>query len=113
MTVDRIAMVFSLVGTAFKGLVVLLWRLWRFPQLLALATTYDPGGVWFADKLIVLFFDQRRLAPTTAEAVTYEVLLVVGFGIECLLVGAIVGWIARLSSRRRSPEDEGKNFGRA
>jgi hypothetical protein len=91
----RLPAVFLVGGMALKGLLVIAWRLSKAPALLALLTTYDPAGFWFAEKTRALLFDQRRIAPTPAEAVTFEVLLIVGFGIECLIVGLVIFWILR------------------
>jgi hypothetical protein len=86
-------------GLGLKGLLVLLWRLFKLPGLLGLLTTYDPAAFWFAENAKGLFFDQRRFAPTPAESVTFELLLILGFGIECLVVGFIISWFLRKPRR--------------
>ena len=42
-----------------------------------------------------LFFDPKRIAPGAGEAQMFEILLVVGFGVECLLIGLTVRWFRR------------------
>lgn len=97
----RLLAVFLIGGMVVKGLLVIAWRLSKAPALLAVLTTYDPAGFWFAEKTTALLFDQRRIAPTPAETVTFEMLLIVGFSIECLLVGLAIFWILR---RSRPPQ---------
>jgi hypothetical protein len=97
----RLPAVFLVGGMALKGLLVIAWRLSKAPALLALLTTYDPAGFWFAERTTALLFDHRRIAPTPVEAATFEVLLIVGFGIECLIAGLVISWILR---RPRPPQ---------
>lgn len=85
---------------------VLVWRLFQPPIALGLLTTYDPAVFWFAENAKGLFFDQRRFAPTPAEMVTFELLLILGFGIECLVVGLLVSWFLRRPRRQRHVQSE-------
>lgn len=91
----RLPAVFFFGGMVLKGLLVVAWRLSKAPALLGLLTTYDPVGFWFAERTTALLFDQRRIAPTSMEALTFELLLILGFGLECLIVGLIIFWIVR------------------
>lgn len=93
-------------GLLVKALLVILWRVTRGPELMALLTTYDPGAFTFAEKGAALFFDQRRIAPTPGESALFEVLLVIGFGIECFLVGLLVRWFLQ-----RDQSQRGREFG--
>lgn len=104
MNIKRLPMAFLVVGLVFKTLLVFLWRLWKFPGLLNLLIYYDPGAFHFAEKMAGLFFDQRRLVPTLGESVLFEIFLVIGFGIECLLVGFLLRWLLRRFLGRRGDE---------
>jgi hypothetical protein len=95
MNINRLPIAFLVVGLAFKALLVLLWRLWRLPVLPNLLVYYDPGAFYFAEKMTRLFFDARRLAPPPGEALLFEVFLVIGFGIECLVIGFVLQWVLR------------------
>jgi uncharacterized membrane protein AbrB (regulator of aidB expression) len=95
MSIKRLPVAFLLGGLALKTAVLLFWRLWQTPTLLKLAIYYDPGAFHFAEKAAGLLFDQRRLAPTPGEAVLFDVFLVIGFGVECLLVGFLLLWLFR------------------
>ena len=101
MNIKRLPVAFLLGGLALKTAVLLFWRLWQTPALLKLAIYYDPGAFHFAEKAAGLFFDQRRLAPTAGESILFEVFLVIGFGLECLVLGFIIQWVLR---RFRSPQ---------
>lgn len=92
---NRLPIAFLIAGVALKGLLVLTWRLFRSPELLDVLTIYDPGAFWFAEKASTLLFGERRIAPTFAESGTFESLLVIGFGIECFVVGLIICWFLR------------------
>jgi hypothetical protein len=95
MNIKRLPIAFLVVGLVFKTLLVFLWRLWKFPGVLNLLIYYDPGAFHFAEKMAGLFFDQRRLAPTSGESALFEIFLVIGFGIECLVLGFVVQWVLR------------------
>lgn len=59
------------IGMAAKSLVLLVWRIFHVPELLPFWTTYDPGAFWFAESVSALLFDQRGIAPSTAEAMKF------------------------------------------
>lgn len=101
MTSKWLPAVFLVGGLVMKGLLLAVWKRFNSLALLNLLTTYDPGAFWFAEKTTALLFDQRRIYPTYQEAIAFELLLVVGFGLECLLVGMVVTWFLR---RRRMVE---------
>lgn len=104
MSIKRLPMAFMIGGVVLKTLLVVLCRVFRVPELLRLLTTYDPGAFAFANWGASLFFDQRRIAPGPGEAQIFEILLVVGFGIECLLVGLLVRWFLRRYQGPRAGE---------
>jgi hypothetical protein len=95
MNIKRLPIVFLVVGIALKAMLVLLWRLSQIPAILKLLVYYDPGAFHFAEKMAGLFFDQRRLAPTPAESILFEIFLITGFGIECLAIGFLAQWVLR------------------
>src|SRR5713226_5087224 len=102
MNIRRLPVAFLVVGLALKATLVFLWRLFPIPGILKLLIYYDPGAFHFAERAAKLFFDQRRLAPTPAESILFEVFLVIGFGIECLLIGFVVQWVLRRFGGPRS-----------
>ena len=104
MNIKRLPIAFMIGGLVLKALLVLLWKFFRVPELMGLLTTYDPGAFAFAEKGAGLFFDQRRIAPAPGESALFEVLLVIGFGIECLLVGLLVRWFLRRYQSPRAGE---------
>lgn len=95
MNIRRLPVAFLLIGFVLKTLLVLLWRLWQPAVVLNLLIYYDPGGSYFAENMTSVFFDPRRLAPPPGEAVLFEVFLVIGFAIECLVVGFLFQWLLR------------------
>ena len=105
MNIKRLPIVFLAGGLASKALLVLLWKLWQLPGLFGMLISYDPVAFIFAERVAGVFFDQRRFFPTPGEASLFEVLLVIGFGIECLLVGFMLQWLLRrYKGSRRSEE---------
>jgi hypothetical protein len=90
MDARRLPIVFMIGGFVCKGLLVGLWRLFKIPEVLNLLTTYDPVAFAFAQRGAALFFDTRRIAPTSGESALFEVLLVIAFSVECLLLGFII-----------------------
>lgn len=97
----RLPILFLVAGLAIKGLLVLAWRFSQAPELSNLLTSYDPGAFAFAEKGVALLFDPRRIAPTPGESLAFELLLVLGFGLECMIVGFLCQMFLR--SRRAQP----------
>jgi len=97
----RLPMLFLIAGLAIKGLLVLAWRFSQAPELSKLLTSYDPGALVFAEKGVALLFDPRRIAPTPGESLAFELLLVLGFGLECMIVGFLCQILLRF--RRVEP----------
>ena len=101
MSLLRIPLAFMIGGVVFKSLLILLFEL-SHNTYLGAAIYYDPGGIWFAFKAVSLFFDPRRLEIRMVMA--WELFLVIGFGLECFLVGLIARWfLGRMMPRRGNP----------
>ena len=88
----RLPLAFLFGGLLLKTIMVLAWRSFQPPKLANFLLIYDPGAFAFAERGTALFFDQRRIAPSPGEAVVFEALLVIGFGIECFLLGLLIQW---------------------
>ena len=95
MSIKRLPITFLFGGVAFKALLVFLWKLWHLPLLANVLIYYDPGARYFAEEITRLFFDYGGLTLAPGAPRFYEVVLVIGFGIECLLVGLLAQWVLR------------------
>jgi hypothetical protein len=96
-------MAFLVVGLAFKASLVLIWRHGRFPGLLNLLIYYDPGARYFAERMTRLFFDYGGITFAPGSNTFFDIFLVIGFGIECLLAGFLLRWlIGRFRKTRNS-----------
>jgi hypothetical protein len=104
MSVNRLPVILLAAGVLLKAFAVVLWRVSKIPVLLNLAMRYDPGAFYFAQEGVTLLFDQRRIAPTSQEIAMFEVLLICGFGIECLAVGYCIKWVVEWL-RRVAPRE--------
>lgn len=82
-----------LIGLALKSGLILAWRFFQLPWLLGPLTTYDPGAAFLAATGTHYVFGSRGIAPSPAEAVLFEVLLVTGFSLECFVAGLLVQWL--------------------
>ena len=85
MNIRRLPIAFLVLGLVFKTLLVLLWRYWGYGGLLNLAIYYDPGARYFAEKMTRLFFDYGGITLAPGANAFFDVALVIGFGIECLV----------------------------
>jgi len=95
MNIKRLAIIFLVVGIALKATLVLLWRLSHGPRLLNLLIYYDPGARYFAEGMTRLFFDHGGFTMAPGSPAFFEIFLVVGFGIECLVIGLLAQWVMR------------------
>ena len=94
MNIRRLPIALLATGIVFKTSLVLLWRYHeRFPGLPNLLIYYDPGARYFAEGLTRLFFDYKGITFAPGANTFFEVALVIGFGIECLLAGFLLRWL--------------------
>ena len=85
----RLPMLLLVSGVLLKASLVVGWRIARIETALKIETVYDPLSFWLAPEGVRLGFDQRRIAPSMLESLTFEVLLILGFALQCFLVGMI------------------------
>jgi hypothetical protein len=77
-------------GFAAKGTAVIVYRLVGPPGFGTVLTTYDPLGIHFAETFLPLFFDLRGIAPPAAAPDVFGVLLVIGFAVQCFVLGLVI-----------------------
>lgn len=99
--VNRLPITLLFVGLLFKTALVVLFRVWHAALVLRLALYYDPGAWQFAEKMTNLFISHE---PTRRDAAVFDISLVIGFGIECFLIGLALRWLVQLI-RSRSTVD--------
>jgi hypothetical protein len=99
MTIKRLPTILFAVGIALKAVEVILWRYFQPSLIYSLAVTYDPLAFWFANATIARIFDQWRIFPELLKPTLFDLLQIIGFGLECLIVGFMVqmlrGWFRR------------------
>jgi hypothetical protein len=93
MNFKRLPILFLVVGIALKAMLVLIWRLSHIPAVLKLLIKYDPAAHRFAEEMTRLFFYHGGFTFAPGAPMSFEVFLVIGFGIECLLLGFVVQWV--------------------
>jgi len=77
-------------GVLLKASLVVGWRIARNETAFKIATVYDPVSFWLAELGVRLGFDQRRIAPSPLESLTFEMLLILGFALQCFVLGMIL-----------------------
>jgi hypothetical protein len=92
----RMPLIMMAGGFAAKGAAVIVYRLVGPTGLAALLMTYDPLGWHFAETVLPLFFDLRGIAPPAAAPAVFEGLLVIGFAVQCFIVGLAISEGRRL-----------------
>ncbi len=105
----RLPIAFGASGAVLKALMLVIWRATQSVSVFRLLTVYDPASFWLAETGVGLLFGDRRIAPSGAEALTFELLLVLGFSLQCFVLGVIVQWLLRTlkHDRRTSTSVEG------
>ncbi len=87
------------IGVCFKTILILWWHVFRSGVALGLLTKYDPLALAFANWGYSLIYGSRGIWPGGfASSEVFEILLVLGFGIECVTLVAILGVALDLSS---------------
>ncbi len=102
MNIARLPAILSIGGMGIKVLLILLWRIFQMPELLPFWSVYDPGALWFAERVSALLFEQRGIAPSSGEAMLFGPLLVVGLGLECFAAGVLIRMVVRWIQERKS-----------
>ena len=104
MNIKRLPIVFLAVGIVLKATLVILWRLSQIPGILKLLVYYDPGAHHFAEGMTRLFFYHGGFTLAPGAPMSFEIFLVIGFGIECFLIGFLAQWaLRRFSGPRGAP----------
>lgn len=93
MNIRRLPIALLAVGLVFKTFLLTLWRFWKPVAVMNLLINYDPGARYFAEKITHLFFDYGGITFAPGANACYEVSLVIGFGMECLLAGFLLRWL--------------------
>lgn len=93
----RVPIWVGILGAAAKALLLVMWRASGSAFLFSLLTTGDPVSFRLAEFGTGIAFDQRRIFPDWPEAMAFNVLLVSGFFLQCIVAGVFVQW---LSDRR-------------
>ncbi len=93
MNIKRLPIAFLILGLVFKAFLLVVWRYWRPVAVMDLLIHYDPGARYLAEKVTHLLFDYGGITFAPGANACYEVVLVIGFGIECLLAGFLLRWV--------------------
>ena len=96
----RLPLILMAGGFAAKGAAVILYRSFHAPVLGAVLLKCDPLGIRFADWVLPFFFDLRGIAPPPGASTVFEVLLCVGFALQCFLLGLAISEGRRLLGKR-------------
>jgi len=101
---NRFSLPFALIvgGFAAKGAAIIAYGVFHPPELLTVLTTFDPVGFRFAEAALPIFFDLRGIAPPPAAPAVFEVLLAIGFAVQCFVLGIAITEGRRLLGKRVS-----------
>ena len=91
----------ALAGAALKVVLLVGWRISGSVTVFRLLTAYDPVSFWLAHVGVRAVFGDRRIAPSPPESLIFELLLVVGFALQCVVVAGVVQWIVHAIKRGR------------
>jgi hypothetical protein len=108
MSTRRIPIAFLAGGLLLKGSLALLWNFVKSPVVSTLLTTSDPGALWLATRTTEVIFgvsNARKEIPAPAEPAIFVLLLIVGFGLECLMIGFVVQRAWRQKRALVTPEE--------
>jgi len=94
MTTKKLSIYLFTIGAGFKLILIILFRL--FPHYIvktiipSLLVHYDPSAL-VADWITQIIFHRNEMgvAPSTEETIFFEIILVVVFGLQCVLVGLL------------------------
>lgn len=98
----RLPMGLAAGGAVFKILQIVAWRVSKSATAFQFLTAYDPISFGLAEVGVSVVFSQERIAPSNLESMTFEVLLVAGFSLQCFLLGLILQSLVGLLNKRWS-----------
>jgi hypothetical protein len=86
-------------GILFKAGLLLFWTFTRNSFAYGLLTTFDPVPLWLAENGTQLLFDPSGIAPSPAASHTFDVLTMLGSGLQwavaALLIEAVLARMRR------------------
>jgi hypothetical protein len=89
---------FMFAGVLLKGLLVMQWKIFEWPDGIRPLLSYDAVAVNAGFKVIGWLFP-RGIAPAGANEV-FEIVNVIVFGIECFVAGALIQFSMGLYQKR-------------
>lgn len=95
----KVPILVSISGALLKGAAIATWSSTAPTSAVHAVVRFDLVSIWFGEAVTELIFDQRRIGPSPNESLTYDILLVAGFAMQCFVVAAFVQWAVR----RRPP----------
>jgi hypothetical protein len=93
---------FGIGGALIRIALLVAFQYWHSDSAFLRAVTLDPVSIWLAEGGLTLLFDRRGIGPSEAQVRLYEVFLVLGAAVQCLLLGIAVQG-ALTVFRRRGP----------
>ena len=96
---------FGIGGALIRIAPLVAFRVWHSDPAFLRAVTFDPVSIWLAEEGFTLLFDRRGIGPSSAQVRLYEVFLVLGSAVQCLVLGIAVqaGLIVLRRRRFRAP----------
>lgn len=98
MSTGRVVLRVFLAGAVAKMLLIRQAESGNHPGLTHAILTYDPLATWLANWAIAALYP-KGLAPGPGAPQIFEIILVIVFGLECVLVFLAVRWYLRRQQR--------------
>jgi len=90
MATFRVPIWFAIIGAVLKTMAMVGWRVSGSIMLFRLVTVHDPVSLWLAEAVVAGAFREHPIWPSLWKMATYELVLVLGFALQCLLLGMVV-----------------------
>jgi hypothetical protein len=99
----RWAIILGITAAALTLCLVLAFRVGHGSGVFRILTFINYLGMTLGPNLVGRFFDPRRFVPLPAEAVIFDIFLVLTSGFQWFLLGAVID-LFRLKSKRPTPK---------
>ena len=109
MTAKKLSIYLFAIGAVFTTTLILLFRFYQIRYIFSVFEKYNPVPVLDIAYWITSMAFERGVAPSTEETVFFDIISVILFGLQCVIIGLFVFKICGLIKSKYFIKNKGKS----